>query len=193
LIEYDVKDKTYKDLFNNIDSPYYKLRCRTKSRLEKDNPFGDYKNGNRYKELIMYFSEANDLAEALSCNDEDRKAKAKELMNMDIEHIRRGLGYYLHNGRWLYDNLNKIIYCEDINEMDISKISLILNKDNVNDENKNIRMNRKEYDKRLSNKGIENIKDYYKDTDYKVLGILKDKKVISDELFKKYQDYERKK
>ena len=193
LIEYDVKDKTYKDLFNDIDSPYYKLRCRTKSRLEMGNPFGDYKNGDRYKELIMYFNEANDLAEALSCSDEVRKAKAKELMNMDIEHIRRGLGYYLHNGRWLHGNSDKIIYCEDINDMDISKISLILNKDNVNDENKNIRMNRKDYDKRLSKVGIENIKEYYKDTDYKVLSMLKDKKIISDELFKKYEDYEKKK
>ena len=37
----------------------------------------------------MFFDEVNDLAEALSCNDEDRKGKAKELMNMDIEHIRK--------------------------------------------------------------------------------------------------------
>ena len=77
--------------------------------------------------------------------------------------------------------------------MDISKISLILNKNVVNDNSKKVRMNSKEYDKRLSVKSIVNIKEFYKDTDYKVLSMLKDKKIISDELFKKYEDYEKKK
>ena len=193
LIEYDVKDYKYKDLFNNIDSPYYKLKWKIKGRLEMNNPFGYYKNGDKYKELIMFFDGVNDLAESLSCSDDSRRAKAKELMNMDIEHISKGLGYYLHNGKWLLENGDKIIYCEDINEMDISKISLILNKNVVNDNSKKVRMNSKEYDKRLSVKSIVNIKEFYKDTDYKVLSMLKDKKIISDELFKKYQDYEKKK
>ena len=158
-----------------------------------NNPFGYYKNGDKYKELIMFFDGVNDLAESLSCSDDSRRAKAKELMNMDIEHISKGLGYYLHNGKWLLENGDKIIYCEDINDMDISKISLILNKNVVNDNSKKVRMNSKEYDKRLSVKSIVNIKEFYKDTDYKVLSMLKDKKIISDELFKKYEDYEKKK
>ena len=110
LIEYDVKDYKYKDLFNNIDSPYYKLKWKIKGRLEMNNPFGYYKNGDKYKELIMFFDGVNDLAESLSCSDDSRRAKAKELMNMDIEHILRGLGYYLHNGKWLLENGDKIIY-----------------------------------------------------------------------------------
>ena len=50
LIEYDVNNCKYKNLFNDVDSPYYKLKWKIKGALELGNPFGHYKNGDRYKE-----------------------------------------------------------------------------------------------------------------------------------------------
>ena len=51
-----------------------------------------------YDDMLLYFRDANHLGESLSSPVPTIAALAHKLMRSNIEHIHKGLGYYLHNG-----------------------------------------------------------------------------------------------
>ena len=55
----------------------------------------------RYDYLVNYFKTANELAEAITSENIEKKQFALELMNSDIEHIFKGIGWYLYNGDFI--------------------------------------------------------------------------------------------
>ena len=112
-----------------------------------------------------------------------------ELMNSKIEHIFKGIGWYLYNGDFIEKNHNKIIFvgtCENI-ENDLKRLSNLLNI-KVNNKNR-IRENKNNNDTYLSYKAIKNILNFYKDTDYKALEKLVEYNFITKDLFEKYHSY----
>ena len=142
-----------------------------------------------YDYLINYFKNPNELAECLTSSNCEKK-KAIMLMNHPEEHIYKGIGWYLHNGDFIKNNSNSILFVGTTENMenDIIKLSNILKEDYSITNNK-IRKNKNNNDKYLSKLAIQNLLDFYKNTDYKALKTLLDYNFISEELFKEYHTY----
>ena len=128
------------------------------------------------------------MAESLTSDDQALRKKAIDLCNNEeVEHIYKGIGWYLHNGNFIEKNRENIIYCADINQVNTKYLSIIM-KINTCDCTYN-RENKKKYDKYLSPKAIKNILNFYKDTDYKALQRLVEYNFITKDLFEKYHHY----
>ena len=111
-------------------------------------------------------------------------------MNSPIEHIFKGIGWYLYNGDFIEKNHNKIIFvgaCENM-EDNLKKLSNLLNI-KVN-ENQEIRKNTNNNNMFLSPKAITNILNFYKNTDYKSLKKLVEYNFITKDLFEEYHRYD---
>lgn len=142
----------------------------------------------RYDFLINYFQNPNNLAESITSNDETIKNLALELMNSEIEHIFKGIGWYLYNGNFVEENYDKILFVGSIENMnnDVLKLCDIFNvKINVS----KIRENKNKNNLFLSQKAIENLLNFYKQTDYKALQKLVEFNFISNDLFEEYHYY----
>ena len=157
-------------------------------RIKKKMLTGNTYNKN-YDNLINYFWNPNELAESLTSKDKTKKKLAFELMNSKIEHIYRGIGWYLYNGKFIEDNHDKIVFVGSVENMyeDTVKLSNLLNI-KVNSK-EIIRQNNYKNDNFLSKKAIKNLLEFYKDTDYKALQKMVDYGFISEGLFKKYHYY----
>lgn len=192
FVDFDVSGYDKDMLYNNKNTPYYHLRRKIHYKLKFKNPFHQWKSGGNYKSLISYFKDANHLAESLSSSNKDIKKMAYDLCNNDeIEHIFRGIGWYLYNGEFIEKNKNNIIYCEDINNINYRELSILIGDEGHSHYNAEyIRKNHnKTYNKFLSELAILNIKNFYKNTDYTALQKLYEYKFISKELFEKYHNY----
>lgn len=142
-----------------------------------------------YDQLVLFFKTANALAEGLTHIDNDIKNKALILMTSPIEHIYKGIGYYLDNGEFIKNHHKNILFIgcvENINE-DCQKLSLILNK--KIDSTKKVRENTKYQEKYLSSIAIKNLRNFYKDTDYKALQEMYKHRFISLNVLQEYYQY----
>lgn len=188
LVDFDTKGYDFNMLINDKSTPYFKLKNKIINRLKNNNPFMEWKSGVYYKDLILYFESANVLAESLTTDDMILRKKAFDLCNNEeIEHIYKGIGWYLHNGDFIEKNKKNIIYCEDINQVNKKYLSIIMKINACECSYK--RINKKHYNKYLSPKAINNIINFYKDTDYKVLQKLVEYNFITKDLFEKYHHY----
>lgn len=143
----------------------------------------------RYDYLINYFKTANELAESITSENIEKKELALELMNSTNEHIFKGIGWYLYNGDFIEKNHHKIIFVGTTENMqeDLMKLGKLLNI--KFDTIKQLRKNLNNNDKYLSPKAIQNIINFYNDTDYKALQKLVDYNFITKDLFEKYHHY----
>jgi len=144
----------------------------------------------RYDYLIKYFKTANHLAESIS-SDSEKKNLALELMNYGNScHIYKGIGWYLYNGDFIEENHRKIIFvgsCENFKD-DVNTLSKVINiNSNTNLKLRNNIINSK--DKFLSKKAIDNLLNFYKNTDYMALKKLVKYNFISKNLFDEYYKY----
>jgi hypothetical protein len=145
----------------------------------------------RYDELVNFFQTANNLAEALSSNNNKIRKKAEELMNDPLEHINKGIGWYLNNGKFVKNHNKKIVFVgkQETMEEDIEKLSVVLNKEIKNDEETRINYYSTKESKYLSPLAIKNIIRFYKNTDYAALIELNKHGWISDEVLDLYYTY----
>jgi hypothetical protein len=188
LVDFDTNGYNFNMLLNDKTTPYYGLRNKIIHKLKYNNPFGEWKSSKNYKNNITYFESANSLAESLTSDDMNIRKKASELCtNEEIEHIYKGIGWYLHNGDFIEKNREKIIYCEDINCINTKYLSIIMKINACYCTYK--RINKRNNDKFLSPKAIKNILNFYKDTDYKALQKLVEYNFITQELYEKYHHY----
>ena len=144
-----------------------------------------------YDYLIKLFNSPNHLAESLSSKNVEIKKNAIKLMNCMEEHLYKGIGWYLDNGKFITKNNNNILFIgrlEDMNN-DIAKLSKILNKDL--DTNLKLRENIyvDKNMKYLSELAIKNIIEWYKNTDYKALQIIYEFGWISKDVLDSYYEY----
>ena len=189
LIDFNCKGYTYEKLLNDRTTPFYQLKNKISNKLKHNNPFLEWKRGDEYKDLICSFESANHLAESISSSDLNIQKKAKALCNNEeVEHIYKGIGWYLHNGDFIDKNWKNIIYCEDINDINLKHISILTNlpiqKNNIYSRKNNIK-----YNKYLSPLAIQNIKEFYKNSDYKALNKLLKYNLISKKIFDSYHTY----
>lgn len=173
---------------SNLDINNLTLKnCLAPERI-KFKMLNDYTFDKRYDYLINYFKNPNKLAESLSSEDINDRKLGYELMNYKLEHIHLGIGWYLNNGDFIKNNLNKILFVgstENIND-DIFYYNLSFkNSINNNFQRKNFNTN----DKYLSQTAIKNIINFYKETDYKALKVLLEYNFINEELYNSYFTY----
>jgi hypothetical protein len=179
LINLDTKNLDINNLsLDNCLAPariYHKMTC-------------NYKFSERYDYLINYFQTPNNLAESITSENKIKKELAFELMNSELEHIYKGIGWYLYNGIFVEENYNKIAFVGSIENMndDLLKLSNILN---AKFNNKKIRENKNINCKFLSEKALKNLLFFFENTDYKALKTLLEYNFISHELFESYHAY----
>ncbi len=142
----------------------------------------------RYDYLINYFQTPNNLAESLTNEDIKIKELAFELMNSELEHIYKGIGWYLYDGKFIEQNYNRILFVGSIENMenDMFKLSNMLNIDITK---KKVRENIHVKNTSLTEKAIQNLLDFYKDTDYKALQTLVKFNLIPKNLLDLYLTY----
>jgi len=166
---------------NNCSNPFWV----NKKKINNNYYLFNY----RYDKLINFFKTPNFLAESLTSNNKYIKSLAYELMNNNIEHIYKGIGWYLWNGDFVKKHYNKIFFVGSQENMD-NDIKYLADKLNIKINNTDkIRENTNNYDKYLSKTAIQNIYNFYKDTDYKALKALLDYKFITKELYDSYFSY----
>ncbi len=142
-----------------------------------------------YDQLINYFQTPNNLAESLTSNDIEKKKKAIKLMTYDKEHIFKGIGWYLSNGDFIKNHFENILMVGKLENMkeDLNKLSSHLNID-ISNKKDHYREN-KTKNTYLSDLAIQNLLDFYKDTDYKTLEILYEFKFIDKLTLDSYYKY----
>jgi hypothetical protein len=144
-----------------IDNIVYKRKDNTGYYVSKD-----------YDELIRYFKTPNSLAESLSSSDPVVKKKAIELFNSPKQHIHKNISWYLDNGEFIKKNHKNIIYVtkQETLDDDIENLKKILKTNgNKNLHDKRVNNYKTTY---LSQLAIKNLKELYKDTEYKTLETL---------------------
>lgn len=145
----------------------------------------------RYDSLMKEFTSANHLAESLSSEDTVLRGKAIELMNFTVAHLKKGIGWYLNNGEFIQSNNNKILFVGKLETMkqDIGMLSTKLGV--VLDNNIYLRENVyvDKSMKYLSPVAIQNIINWYKDTDYAALQQLYTHGWITKETLDSYYTY----
>jgi hypothetical protein len=143
-----------------------------------------------YDDIVSFFKTANNLAESLSSPIDSIKEKALKLMNSGIEHIGNGIGWYLDNGDFIKKYHKNILFVGKVETMsdDVNKLSGLLNV-TLPSEIKKVRENIHLNDVSLSKKAIENIVNFYNDSDYKALIEMKKWGFIDDETLESYYNY----
>jgi hypothetical protein len=146
----------------------------------------------KYDKLIKFFGNANNLAVSLTSEDINIKRKAHKLMNISCQgHMFNGTGWYLNNGNFVKERNKDILFVGKTETMskDINKLSIILNTQlNTNVRAKNNKFST-EKSKYLSPLAIENLIQFYKDTDYAALIELKNYGWITEEDLESYYKY----
>jgi hypothetical protein len=144
-----------------------------------------------YDADLLFFETPNRLAESLSSNDNIIKKRAFNLMNNDIQHIHKGLGWYLYNGGFVKKLKNSILFVGKMETMDedAEKLFKLLNKKYVKKPKVRENIYVEEGAKFMSELAIANIINYYKDSDYAVLKEMKEAGFITEETYNDYHTY----
>jgi len=180
----------FKKFIKNIKELEYKSvinKHRIKRYLSKE---ANYIFSKRYDKLINFFKTANNLAEALSSNNNKLRRKAEKLMKYPMGHIYRGIGWYLNNGNFVKNHNKNIFFVGKQETMgeDIKKLGTLLNKKLKNEETRINNYSTAE-SKYLSPLAIKNIIRFYKYTDYAALIELNKHGWISDSVLDLYYTY----
>jgi hypothetical protein len=183
----NVNFKDYIKNVNKLEDTDVLVKIRIREYLSKQT---NYIFSKKYDELVKFFKTANNLAEGLSSNDITIREKAEKLMNSPLEHINKGIGWYLNNGKFVRNHNSNIIFVgrQETMDEDIERLGVLLKKELKSDKIKINNYSSKE-SKYLSPLAIENIVNYYKDSDYAALIELNKHGWISDETLKSYYTY----
>ena len=181
IIHIDITNLDKKNInLNNCLGPH-----KIKRKIKNNN---DYTYTKRFDYLVNYFKNPNYLAESITSENEEEKKLALELMNNKIEHIFKGIGWYLFNGEFIEKNHNNILFVGSQENM-INDVKNLHNIIEGKKSFKKIRENKNKHNKHLSKKAIHNLLQFYKNTDYKALHTLYKYKFISKQLLDSYYIY----
>ena len=171
----------------NGDKPSL-ANCQAPQRIQWKIDSGSAYPG-EYEALLQRFESANQLAESLTGADATQKKLAKQLMTYPLEHIFKGIGWYLDNGHFVDLNRNRFFFCGSIEHMN-TDIDILFNKMQVDTrfkaDFKQLRKNKSFLPSTLSEKARKNIYSFYKYTDYLAIERLANHGIISEQLLDMY-------
>ena len=162
----------------NCQAPLWiKLKINRGYAYEKD-----------YEDLVNYFESANHLAESINCQNKIDSRNALKLMTYPLEHIYKGLGWYLDNGAFIDSFHDRFLFVGSLENMKLDFLSLRKKLSMKNDFLKvsHLRSNSCKYSKELSSNAKSNLYEFYKETDYKTLRKLVDYDLISRDTYDRY-------
>lgn len=126
------------------------------------------------KEAFERFPKPNLLAEALSNDDQEEKAAAEKGMN-SIGHVSTSYWNWFHNEQYLIENLKMIAIVlkqeELTQDFDYLKEKFNIKNASLTKDPVKAHKNSNTFDKKLSDKAIQNLKKWYED-DYRFLNLL---------------------
>jgi hypothetical protein len=113
------------------------------------------------------------------------------VMNSEIQHIHKGLGWYLYNGGFVKNLKDNILFVGKMETMDEDANTLFTILKKKYEKRPKLRENIYvgDEDKFMSDLAIANIINYYKNSDYAVLKEMKEVGFISGETYKQYHTY----
>ena len=162
--------------------------CQAPHRIQRKIDYGHAYTGD-YDHLIRKFDSANHLAESLTGVDNTLKKKAEKLMCFPLEHIYKGIGWYLDNGDFVDLNYKKILFCGSIEAIKSDFDVLVSRYYSFADPPpvlSHIRKNQSRLSIDLSRTAKANVFSFYKDTDYRAIERLASYNLISEQLFELY-------
>lgn len=180
IVNFDTSNKQEYTL-DNCPAPFHiNNKIKNNNIAFADTPY--------YSELIIFFKTPNNLAESLTSDDKEIKNKALKLMTAPVEHIYKGIGWYLDNGNFVEKYNDNIMFVGTLENMehDINALNkkldteLVVHKSRVNKFGS--------YPRELSTKAIKNIIEFYSG-DYKALKALKEKDWITQKTLDSYYLY----
>lgn len=190
LANYDISGKSFDELVSNSACPYFQLPNKAKNAINSCNPFNEWSSGSDYLQDLSLFDSANALAESLtSDNAELRHAALRLFSNVEVEHIAKGIGWYLENGRLVEDFRSRIVYCADVKDVDLNFISSLtgLSPRGLSPYKRSNQNNK--LTNELSETAIKNVLSVYDQTDYRALKSMVDCQLIRPGLFDEYRHY----
>jgi len=158
--------------------------ARIRYKMKHDHTFSK-----KYDDLINFFQTPNCLAEALSSQDEEIKTKALILMNDPLEHINKGIGWYLNNGDFIKENKEKIIFVGKTESMKVDTLNLSKTLGIPVQISKNKIRENASYSKYLSQLAVKNLLNFYHNTDYLALKALHEENWIDNNTYQSYFSY----
>lgn len=159
--------------------------ARIKYKMTHDHTFSI-----EYDYLINLFKTPNQLAESITSDDIHTRNLAIKLMKSEVEHIYKGIGWYLFNGQFVEDHHNKILFVGSIENMN-TDIQMLSNWLNIPITQPHVRENKNNIKEKtfLSTKAISNLLAFYKETDYEALYKLVEFNFIPKTLYDSYLSY----
>ncbi|MDA7436134.1 glycosyltransferase [Synechococcus sp. AH-601-B19] len=137
-----------------------------------------------YESLFKHFEDASALAESITSSNQKLKFLALQLMTHPAEHIYKGIGWHLDNGKFVKEAQRSIIKIgtfESIDE-DINELKQLLNIPK-SDMLTQVRINKSNLPCELTATAERNIRHFYKNTDYAAIKEMKACNLIPDNLY----------
>ncbi|MGJ8671446.1 hypothetical protein [Rubritalea sp.] len=159
--------------------------CPAPSKIQRKIDTG-YAFNPAYDKLVSEFHSANTLAESLSSKNHSLKSRAIELMQRPEEHLYKGIGWHLDDGKFLKYNKEKIIqvgttenFNDDLKSL-CEKLSIEFKPDSITW----TRKAPQKYTTDLSELAVKNLRNFYK-CDFKCINKMKSLKLIGQESYHK--------
>jgi hypothetical protein len=176
ILNHDFSGIKNQTVYNSL-APYFIERKKTKGYIYPP----------KYTDLMNYFGNANNLAEAIENKDRELRGKARSLTFHPSEHIKKGIGWHLSEE--FLDNIKDKIFFVGSQENMKEDVKKLGDKLGVEfSDRKPARKNTFFTDRYLSEVAIKNLKKFYK-KDYQALGVLKDLGWIDSDLLESYYTY----
>lgn len=170
-----------------VDEPTHECPDIHRMVLKKDtgHAFPDHLE---YEELMLRFRDANHLAESLS-SPTVAGVQARQLMNTFVEHLARGVGWYLDNGDFVRQHAERIFVgtVEDM-DADLVRLSETLAAAGklahpVVPHGGELHLRATPHETEISALGRQNLRAWYNETDYAALRQLADHGLIPHGLY----------
>ena len=158
-------------------------------RIQKKMMRGGIAFSKKYDQLVRHFQSAEELAKSLFCEDAKQRRKAQKLMSLPNEHLFKSIGWYLHNGELVnkFSQNIKFVGCVETISKDLQTASSLFNL-NVNpDQIIKKRAGLSGERIQLSKTAIQNLQQWYRDTDYRAIHMLHKRGLIERDIYDYYQ------
>nr|WP_256359555.1 sulfotransferase family 2 domain-containing protein [Synechococcus sp. UW106] len=181
IVEFDMSKLNINHL--NHDNSYAPKRIKRKML------HGGVAFSKKYDQLTRHFKSANDLAESLYCEDIQQRSKAQKLMSLPKEHLFKGIGWYLHNGELIkrFAQNIKFVGCVETIGKDLQTACTLFKLDANPEQLTRKRTGLGSDQRQLSSAAIENLRHWYRDTDYQAIQLLHEHGLIQKEIRDYYQ------
>ena len=158
-------------------------------RIKRKMMHGGIAFSKKYDQLTRHFKSANELAESLYCDDSQQRRKAQKLMSLPNEHLFKGIGWYLHNGELIkrFSRNIKFVGCVETIDQDLQTACTLFKLNGNPGQLAKKRAGLSNEQNQLSSTAIQNLRRWYRDSDYKAIQLLHEHGLIQRDIRDYYQ------